>query len=168
MGLKQAVIDKLGIVESDLINQFVTDVCEIFTTMVLVDDIEYLAKEVEVTNHFTESVTAMVGLAGTYNGIVCMHTSKNLAQVFTAKMLGMDEEEVENDVSDALGEIVNMISGSFKHQLSKGGSDIQLSTPSVVTGSDYSFFSGNPGHTLAFLFSSNGEEFIISVVLEMN
>lgn len=168
MALKQAIVEKLGIDETELIKKLVTDIFEIFKTMVFIDDISYLPQEIEVSTHYTDSVTAMVGLAGTYNGIVCLHASKSLALRFTAHMLCMDEEEVDEDMSDALGEIVNMISGSFKRQLSKGGSDIQLSTPSVVTGSDYSFFAGNPGNTLALLLSTAGEEFIISIVLDTN
>ena len=168
MALNQAVVEKLGVAEVDLIRQLVSDVCEIFSTMVGVEDINHLPQEVETAPHFKKSVTAMVGLAGTCNGMVCLHTSQALAMNFTAQMLGMDVGEVEDDVNDALGEIANMIGGSFKHHLSNGGDDIKLSTPSVVTGTDYSFSSGQPGETLSLLFSAAGEEFMVSVVLEMD
>ncbi len=168
MTLKQAIMEKIGITETDLIRQFVTDICEIFSTMLFIDDIIYISQDVQVSTHFTNSVTAMVGLAGTYNGMVCMHTSNKLARTFTALMLGMDEAEVDDDMSDALGEIVNMISGALKQHLSKGGSDIRLSIPSVVSGTDYSFYSGDPGNTLSILLSTKGEEFIVTAVLETN
>jgi len=168
MALNQAVVEKLGIAEVDLARQLSGDVCEIFATMVGVEDIQQLTKEVEATTHFKNSVTAMVGLAGTCNGMVCLHTSQNLALCFTAQMLGMDVSEVNDDVDDALGEIANMVGGSFKHHLSNSGDDIKLSTPSVVTGTDYSFSSGHPGDTLTLVFSAKGEEFVISVVLEID
>jgi chemotaxis protein CheX len=166
MALNQAVVEKLEIAEVDLAGQLAGDVSEIFSTMVGVEEINYLSQEVEAVTHLKNSVTAMVGLAGTCNGMVCLHTSRALALCFTAQMLGMDVSEVEDDVNDALGEIANMIGGSFKHHLSNNGNDIKLSTPSVVTGTDYSFSTGRPGDTLTLLFSAKGEEFLVSVVLE--
>lgn len=168
MALNQAVVEKLGIAEVDLSRQLAGDVCEIFATMVGIEDIQQLSKEIEATTHFKNSVTAMVGLAGTCNGMVCLHTPQNLALDFTAQMLGMDVSEVSEDVDDALGEIANMVGGSFKHHLSNSGDDIKLSTPSVVTGTDYSFSSGHPDDTLTLVFSAKGEEFVVNVVLELD
>lgn len=167
MALNQTVIEQLGVAEADLVQLVIKDVGEIFSTMVGVDGINHLPQEVPAVTQFRNSVTAMVGLAGSCNGVVCLHTSPELARTFTAQMLGMDVSEVEDDVGDALGEIANMIGGSFKHHLSNGGNDIKLSTPSVVTGSDYSFSSGHPGDTLSLLFNVEAEEFMVSVVLEM-
>jgi chemotaxis protein CheX len=167
MALNTSVVEKLGVTEADLARQLASDVGEIFSTMVGIEDVQ-ISHEVEAVTHFTNSVTAMVGLAGTCNGMVCLHTSQTLALIFTAQMLGMDESEVGDDVNDALGEIANMIGGSFKHHLSNGGDDIKLSTPSVVTGTTYSFSSGRPGDTLTLLFNAKGEEFMVSVVLQMD
>lgn len=168
MAFNQAVIEKLGISQVDLAKQLTGDVCEIFTTMVGIDDIQQLSKEAEAASHLKNSVTAMVGLAGTCNGMVCLHAPQSLALNFTAQMLGMDISEVSDDVDDALGEIANMIGGSFKHHLSSGGDDIKLSTPSVVTGADYSFSSGHPDEAVSLFFSARGEEFVVSVVLEID
>jgi len=167
MTLNEAVVEKLGVAEADLTRQLVSDVCEIFTTMVGVEDIKPLPRE-ERTLQFDKSVTAMVGLAGTCNGVVCLYASQTLALAFTAQMLGMDVSEVADDMGDALGEITNMIGGSFKHHLSNGGDDIKLSTPSVVTGTDYSFSSVHACETLSLIFSASGEKFMVSVALEMD
>ena len=167
MALSHSVIEKQGITEDDLTKLLVGDVCEIFGTMVGIEGVTYLAK-VDVATQFKNSVTAMVGLAGTCNGMICLHTTHALALSFTASMLGMDVSEVEDDMNDAMGEIANMAGGSFKHHLSNGGDDIKLSTPSVVTGTDYSFSSGSPGETLTLLFGACDEEFTISVVLKMD
>jgi chemotaxis protein CheX len=168
MALNQSVVAYLGVAEADLTRQLSEDVCEIFSTMVGVGDIEHLQREVELATHFENSVTAMVGLAGTCNGMVCLHVSRDLALGFTAQMLGMDVSEVADDMDDALGEIANMIGGSFKHHLSHSGDTIKLSTPSVVTGSDYTITSGRPGESLPLLFQAKGEEFVVSVVIAMD
>jgi chemotaxis protein CheX len=168
MALNQSIIEQLGVSEADLTRLLIGDVCEIFSTMVGVPGIEHLPREIENPTHFSNSVTAMVGLAGSSNGMVCLHTSKALGLWFTAQMLGMDVADVDDDMDDALGEIANMIGGSFKHHLSNNGDTIKLSTPSVVTGSDYSITSGHPGESLSLVFRAGGEEFIISAIIAMD
>lgn len=71
--------------------------------------IRHLAQEQAKTTHFASGVTAIVGLAGTCNGLVSLHSSQTLALGFTTQMPGMDVSEVGDDVNDALGEIANMI-----------------------------------------------------------
>lgn len=166
MALNQEIVKKIGVTEVDLTSLLVSDVTEIFSTMVGVSDIFHLPQEVEVATHFKDSVSAMVGLAGACNGLVCIHTSKTLAQNFTSGMLGMEVTEIGDDVIDALGEIANMIGGSFKHHISCGGDDVKLSIPSVVTGSDYSFSSGHSADTIALLFTAQSEKFMVCVVLK--
>jgi chemotaxis protein CheX len=80
----------------------------------------------------------------------------------------MEVTELNEDVNDALGEIANMIAGSFKHHLSKDGHEVRLSTPSVVTGKEYVISSGSIANTLTLLFDSKEEWFMISIVIEMD
>lgn len=108
----------------------------------------------------------MVGLAGTYNGLVSVHLPWPLAISFTSLMLGMEVTEIDDDVNDAMGEIANMVAGSFKQHLSKGGSDIQLSTPSVVNGSDYVVSSGSNLENITLKFASDDEWFMVSISIE--
>ena len=61
-----------------------------------------------------------------------------------------------------------MIAGSFKHHLSKGGHEVRLSTPSIITGKEYMFSTGSAGETLSLLYDSNGECFLVHVALEQN
>jgi chemotaxis protein CheX len=83
-------------------------------------------------------------------------------------MIGMEVTQLDEDVNDALGEIANMVAGSFKHHLSKDGHEVRLSTPSVVTGKEYVISSGSVNDTLTLLFDSNEEWFMISIVVEMD
>ena len=52
-------------------------------------------------------------------------------------MLGMEVEEDGGDIQDALGEIANMVAGEMKQAVSPKGTEVQLSTPSVVYGEKY-------------------------------
>jgi chemotaxis protein CheX len=86
-------------------------------------------------------VTAMVGLAGKLCGLVSVHCSGKCATLITSKMLGVPLDKVGADMSDALGEISNMVAGNFKNKISGLGDGCMLSPPTVITGSDYSMYS---------------------------
>lgn len=168
MSLPASMYDQLGTTEEALVKQFHGDVQDVFSTMVGVEDLLHLPLQVDPKTHFSDCITAMVGFAGLFNGLVSLHVPQNLALSFTSSMIGMEVSEMNEDVNDALGEIANMIAGSFKHHLSKDGHEVRLSTPSVVTGKEYVISSGALANTLTLLFDSNDEWFMISIVVEMD
>ncbi len=55
-------------------------------------------------------------------------------------MLGTDEHTSEECIRDALGEICNMVAGSFKAQLPDVAEQCMLSVPTVVSGNDYQLY----------------------------
>ncbi|MFH1027660.1 MAG: chemotaxis protein CheX [Pseudomonadota bacterium] len=166
MPLKPETLSALNTTEERLTRVLTKDVQEIFSSMVGVEDIMYLPPQLDLTSHFKDCLTAMVGLAGSYSGLVSIHVPWPLAISFTSQMLGMEVTEIDDDVNDAMGEIANMIAGSFKQHLSKGGSDIQLSTPSVVNGSDYTVTSGSNIENITLKLATDEEWFMVSLSLE--
>jgi chemotaxis protein CheX len=168
MALDQSVVTSLGLTEGDLLNGMINDIQEVFSTMVGMNDLLHLPLMLNHITHFEGCVTAMVGMAGTYNGVVSLHAPQKLALDFASGMLGMEVTEVDDDVHDAFGEIANMIAGSFKHYLSKGGSDIRLSTPSVIAGDDYSVTAGGPNDTLVLCFASEKHCFLVNAFVKGN
>jgi chemotaxis protein CheX len=155
-----------GLTQEELVKSLASDIQEVFSTMVGMDDLLHLAVQIDPMTHFESCVTAMVGLAGTYNGRVSLHTTLDMAMNFTSRMLGIEVAEFNDDVCDALGEIDNMIAGSFKQHLSSGGADIKLSTPSVVTGKEYFVSSGLSSDTITLRFVTDEDWFVVSVILE--
>jgi len=166
MSIKPETLAAINMTEDELIKSLIKDVQDVFITMVGVEDLLHLPIQIDVTTHFNECLTAMVGLAGTYNGLVSVHIPWPLAMSFTSLMLGMEVTEIDDDVNDAMGEIANMVAGSFKQHLSKGGSDIQLSTPSVVNGTDYNVSSGNDLENITIKFAADEEWFMVSLSIE--
>lgn len=166
MSMKPETLAAINVTEDQLVKSLIKDVKDVFINMVGVEDLMHLPIQVDMTTHFKECLTSMVGLAGTYNGLVSVHLPWPLAISFTSLMLGMEVTEIDDDVNDAMGEIANMVAGSFKQHLSKGGSDIQLSTPSVVNGSDYEVSSGNNLENITLKFATDDEWFLVSISIE--
>jgi chemotaxis protein CheX len=65
---------------------------------------------------------------------VCCSTA--CAKSIAANMLGMEPgvEVSDSEVHDAIGEVTNMVMGSFKARVIEQSGDIQVSIPSVVRG----------------------------------
>jgi chemotaxis protein CheX len=82
--------------------------------------------------------TAMVGMAGQLCGVLSLRSSTQSAALMASKMLGLDIQQADEQMWDAIGEIANMIAGNFKNKLTGMGDRCMLSVPTVITGSDYS------------------------------
>src|SRR5664280_3359955 len=114
MPMNPETLAAIKMTEDELVKSLIKDVQDVFINMVGVEDLMHLPIQVNLETHFKECLTAMVGLAGTYNGLVSVHIPWPLAISFTSLMLGMEVTEIDDDVNDAMGEIANMIAGSFK------------------------------------------------------
>jgi chemotaxis protein CheX len=164
MSLNQEISDATHLKEEELAGFVINATKEVFDTMVMMTlEDSYPLKEPVTTFHC--SVTGMVGLAGTYTGILSIHVPQPLALRITSNMLGMDVEEVSDDVNDALGEIANMLGGSVKQVLSKGGLDINLSIPTVISGEDYTINSMSDSDCVVIPFLNEGERFLVGLKL---
>ena len=84
--------------------------------------------------------TAMIGLAGDLCGVMSFRCSSASASKIAASMLGSSELCSEESIRDALGEICNMVAGSFKGHLSDLADQCMLSVPTVVSGKDYQLY----------------------------
>ncbi len=83
----------------------------------------------------SDKLTSSVYLEGTWNGAVTVECTRKQACQFAGKILAIDPpDEVDNDVRDVIGELANMIGGNMKSAM---GTDVRLSLPSVIDGSDY-------------------------------
>ncbi len=110
-------------------------------------------------------VTAVVGVAGPLSGAVTVRCSRNAAERMAAAMLGIPVTEVNQQHWDAVGEICNMVAGSFKAKLADIGDRCMLSVPTVVNGSDYTVRSLVNGNTIHRAFKFGGD--VISESVEM-
>jgi chemotaxis protein CheX len=99
-------------------------------------------------------VIAMVGLAGQLCGVLSVRCNEKAAALMTSKLLGVALDRVGPEVSDALGEICNMVAGNFKNKIVGLGDGCLLSVPTVVTGTDFELLAvaESPGLEVTLLF----------------
>ena len=85
----------------------------------------------------TSNITSMLGFGGGIKGVLAIHCPASVALGITGTFLGMDVEELNDDVKDAIGELSNMVAGNLKIVFAKAGIDIKLSIPTSVIGESY-------------------------------
>ena len=138
---------------------------EIFSSMVMMD-ISVSGPNTSESVPLQESISGVIGLAGTHKGVLAIHIPIKVALAITGSFLGMDVEELNEDVEDAVGELANMIGGNVKSILSERGRDIELSLPSTITGQQYDFQPTKEADRLIIPFKCDVGEFTIDLQLE--
>ena len=135
---------------------------EVFSMMVMmaVEPHDPLCEPTEILHN---SVTGMVGLTGLYQGLLSVHVPYPVALAIATNMLGDEIREVNEDVTDMIGELANMLGGSIKLALSPHGKDIQLSTPTTASGGQYKANKIPKARWAAVTFSTEHGEFIVDL-----
>ena len=114
----------------------------------------------------TLEFTAMVGLAGQLCGVLSVRCQQKAAALMTSKMLGVDLDKVGPELSDALGEVCNMVAGNFKNKSAGLAEGCMLSPPTVITGSNYTLHSLADSPTLEVRLLFEGMPMVISLQID--
>lgn len=166
MSLNSLICESTKFTEEQLATYIIDTTRDVFTTMVMMDPVhEYPLQE--PVNRFKCSITGMVGFAGMYSGVISIHCPVSLALKITSNMLGMECEEVNEDLNDAIGEISNMLGGGVKQVLTKGGLDVKLSIPTVISGEDYTVNSLSDSDCVVIPFVVDDEKFLVGLTLKL-
>ncbi len=164
MSLNAQVVECAHVRENEMTSYIIDATREVFSTMVAIE-VEDCYPLIEPVTQFHCSITGMVGMAGSYTGMLSIHCPAPLAIRITSNMLGMEVEEVGDDVNDALGEIANMLGGHVKQVISKGGLDLNLSIPTVISGETYTIHSVIDDDCVVVPFQCDDSRFLVGLTL---
>lgn len=114
------------------VDQLLELTSDVFASMVghdLVHVPEAAGKDANATQ-----IVGTVAFAGSWTGYVAVATSQAAARDITAALLGADPSDVDAQVRDAVGEVVNMVAGGFRTRMVKPGDSWTITLPMVATG----------------------------------
>jgi len=140
---------------------------EIFETMIMMDITPRDPLNESVTE-FKGSVSGVIGLAGSCKGMLAIHLPDSVAMAITGNFLGMEVTEVDDDVTDAIGELANMLAGNIKMVLDSGGNSVTLSIPSCIHGDEYSMDCVSDADWVVVPFDSASGQFLVELQLKCN
>jgi chemotaxis protein CheX len=146
------------------INPFISAVKKLFKTMIEVP-FELRTPSLKKGNMPEYEVSSIIGLSGTVTGCVVINLSKEIALQLVSALIGDEVTELDDDCTDAIGEIANMIAGNAKTDFPSSGTTI--SVPSVVVGKHkVSYPSGLP--IIAIPCVTDKGEMVIEIALKEN
>jgi chemotaxis protein CheX len=113
-----------------------------------------------------ESVTAVVGFGGLLSGACLFRSAAGTAIKIAARMTGMEFAEVDDTVKDGIGEICNMLAGSWKGKVPELAANCGLSIPAVITGRDYRLHVQAPEFQIHHVYRFGDEVFEVTIVCD--
>lgn len=139
----------------DIGKEIVTGTKDVFSTMLMVELEEGITKVNEKVE-IKSNITSMIGLGGGIKGLLAVHCPAAVAQDITSSFLGMDVDDLGDDVKDAIGEIANMIAGNLKISYSTININVELAIPTSIVGDSF-YVSGIADSTRVLVSFRMGE-----------
>lgn len=113
-------------------------------------------------------VSGLIGMAGPQTkGSLSVTFEESLAMNIMERMLGERPESMNEEVTDMVGEITNMVTGGAKNILGDKGYDFDMATPVVVSGKDHTINHKCEGATLIIPFTSDAGKAYIEVSFDV-
>ncbi len=110
---------------------FIKSVQNVFETMLQLP-VQMGQPELKQPGEEGHDISAIIGMSGDVEGSVVLSFPTTTAVRVVTIFTGTELEPSHEDFADAVGELVNMVSGGAKAQFD--GKDVQISCPSVVIG----------------------------------
>ncbi len=148
------------------INPFIEAVDSVFNTML---SVRPKRNGVKVSNEQsdTPSLTSLVGLSGQVSGVVALRFPPETALSLAGRMLGTEMPKVNDEVIDAISELVNMVAGSAKAKFDHDP-PLELGLPTVVEGAGYKLKYPSKSVWLEVAFTSDAGAFSMEVTYNPN
>lgn len=155
-------------VNVEFINPFIDATRNVFSSMC---GVEIVRKSIFVKDDYKMlgDISGVMAMSGTASGSVVISMSSELARLVVGNMLGEPPApDLTQDVIDATGEIINMISGQAKASLVKTRYHFTISIPKVVTGPGHEIEHTQGTPNIVVVFEGAGYDFSLQVCLAAN
>jgi len=146
------------------VNAFLNGTISVLKTMAFVEPKPgkpYLKKDALARG----DVSGIIGLAGSVTGSMALSFSEEAILKIVSNMLGEEMKEVNGDITDAVGEITNMISGVARKELESIGLTISAAIPTVVSGKGHSIKHVLGGPSIIIPFEIEEGPFVVDVCM---
>ena len=148
------------------INPFIEAVDSVFTTMLSVKP-QRVGLKVSDGPAAGPLITSLVGLSGQVSGVVALRFPHDTALQLAGRMLGTEMASLNDEVADAVAELVNMVAGSAKAKFCHDP-PLELGLPTVVDGVGYRLRYPTKSVWLEVPFTSAAGNFSMEVTYNPN
>jgi chemotaxis protein CheX len=145
------------------VNPFISSTIETFKKMMKVD----VVPQKPVLKQNPEpmyDVSGVIGLSGNAQGSISLSFPKIAALKAVSAMVGAEIKIIGPEITDGIGEIVNIIAGNAKQNLTKY--NLTISLPNVIVGKDHKLITPSGTATIVVPFASTIGNFAMEVSLK--
>jgi len=140
--------------KAEFINPFLNSLLEVLKTMANIE-LSPQSPHLKTDRKSQGDVSGVIGMVGPQTkGSFSISLEKGLALAIYAGMLGDQADDINDDVTDMVGEITNMVSGGAKRILGEKGYEFEMATPTVVSGKNHELSHKVDGPRLAMNFTA--------------
>jgi chemotaxis protein CheX len=145
------------------VNPFLKATNDTFKTML---NIEAVMEKpiVKNTSDYHYDVSGVIGLSGEAQGTIAISFSKLTALKVASRMLGSELKIIGPDLTDAIGEIANIVAGYAKQYFTQY--KVSISLPNVIIGSRHTISSPSVSKTVVVPYKCELGEFAVEVSLK--
>ncbi|WP_054676849.1 chemotaxis protein CheX [Parasalinivibrio latis] len=139
---------------AEFVNPFLISLLNVMKTMATMDltPQKPRLKKGEVAKG---DVSGLIGMVGPKTkGSFSVTFEEGLALEIMNRMLGEKPAEINEEVTDMVGEITNMVTGGAKRILAEQGFDFDMATPIVVSGLNHTITHKSEGPIIIMPFNS--------------
>jgi chemotaxis protein CheX len=151
------------VLKASHVNPLIQSTFDLFATM-LGSTIRRTGLSVSDQGTAGHDIVALIGLSGPVRGTIGIGMPRATALAAVTQLMGMEAEELDDTVSDAIGELVNMIAGGAKAKLSEAvNTTLDLTLPTVIHGAEYEVLSPSKALWLEIPFDSDLGPFALRI-----
>ncbi len=152
--------------KAEFINPFLTAILNVLSTMAMLE-----AKPGKPTRKNNQvacgDVTGIIGMASDQTkGTMAITFTEPVILEITKRMLGEELTEIDETVSDMVGELTNMVTGGAKAVLSEKGYSFDMAIPSVISGKNHVISHKSKAPIVIVPFTSEAGDFFIEICFE--
>ncbi|RUO30404.1 chemotaxis protein CheX [Aliidiomarina soli] len=137
---------------ADFINPFLTAVQNVLSMMAQIE-LKPGKPQIKKDDVARGDVSGLIGMVGPQTkGSFSISFDENLAIEIMHKMLGERPSGINEEVTDMVGEITNMVTGGAKRTLGEKGYEFEMASPVVVTGTGHTIRHKSEGAKLIMPF----------------
>ena len=145
-----------------------TAVGEVFSMMLGLELVAQEAYRQPNKSEPAKGVVALIGLTGKWMGTGSILCSAAFARKIAGHLLSAEYSSIDQEVLDAVGEVANMIIGSFKIALEPEVGSLDMSIPVVVFGHNFTASSIHKADWIVVPFVCEEEQMVVKACLSEN
>jgi chemotaxis protein CheX len=111
------------------------------------------------------NVVGTVSFAGSQSGLVAFYCTLDAANEIAGALLGIPAADINGEMPDAIGEMSNMIAGSFRTKMADAGHPWVISIPAVTVGSFYTKYVSDVRRVLCPFKMGNQDVFVELILM---